>query len=159
MTLIQWNPRRNVTSWHPVTDLTHEIVGMQREIDRMFDRFRGGITEDGNGRMLLPAVDVLEKEGEFIVKAELPGIDRKDVKITVHNNVLTIRGEKRREEEKEGRSYYRSERSHGSFQRTFTLPSGVASEKIEATYNDGVLTVSLPKTEEAKPREIEVKLK
>ena len=159
MTLIRWNPLRDVTAWHPVTDLTHEIVGMQREIDRMFDRFRGGMTENGEADMLFPAVDVVEKEGEFIVKAELPGIDRKDVKITVHNNVLTISGEKRHDEEKEGRSYHRTERSYGSFQRSFTLPSSVASERIDATYNDGVLTVSLPKIEEAKPREIEVKVK
>jgi len=159
MTLIRWNPLRDVTAWRPVSDLTHEIVGMQREIDRMFDRFRGGMIDDAEASGWSPAVDVVEKEGEFIVKAELPGIDRKDVKITVQNNVLTISGEKRYSGEKEGQNYHRVERTYGSFRRSFTLPSTIASDRIEALYADGVLTLSLPKIEEAKPREIEVKVK
>ncbi|MBI1804440.1 MAG: Hsp20/alpha crystallin family protein [Ignavibacteriae bacterium] len=159
MTLIRWNPLRDVTVWHPVSDLTNEIVGMQREIDRMFERFRGGTVDDSHASMWIPAVDVVEKESEFIVKAELPGVDRKDVKITVQNDILTISGEKRHEEEKNDRNYQRVERSYGSFQRSFTLPSTVANDRIEAAYDNGILTVSIPKVEEAKRREIEVKVK
>lgn len=159
MTLIRWSPVRDVAAWHPVHNLAGEIVSMQREIDRMFDRFRGGVTDDGQTAVWNPAVDVVEKENEFIVKAELPGVDRKNVKITVQNNVLSINGEKRVEEEKNQKDYHLVERSYGSFQRSFTLPSTVVSDRIEATYNDGILTIMLPKVEEAKPREIEVKVK
>ena len=159
MTLIRWSPLRDVASWHPVGDLANEIVQMQREIDRMFDHFRGGVADDTNGATWIPAVDIVEQNGEFIVKTELPGVDRKEVKITVQDNVLTITGEKRQEAQKEGRNYTRVERSFGTFQRSFTLPTTIASERIEASYNDGVLTISLPKVEAAKPREIEVKVK
>ncbi|MBI4548049.1 MAG: Hsp20/alpha crystallin family protein [Ignavibacteriae bacterium] len=132
---------------------------MQREIDRMFDRFRGGMIDDGSASTWLPTVDIAEQENDYVVKVDLPGVNKSDVKITVQNDVLTIRGEKKQEKEKKGENYHRVERSYGSFQRSFTLPSSVMSDKIEASYDNGVLTITLPKVEEAKPKEIEVKVK
>ncbi len=161
MTLIRWNPVRDVTAWHPVSDFASEFLTMQREIDRMFDRFRGGVADDGSvsTSLVAPAVDIIERQNDYTIKAELPGVKKEDVKITVQNGVLTIRGEKKQEEEKKGENYHRVERSYGSFQRSFTLPNSVSSEKIEASYDNGVLSVTLPKVEEAKPKEIEVRVK
>ena len=159
MTLIRWKPVRDVTAWHPVADMGDEFITMQREIDRMFDRFRGGILDDGSTTPWLPAVDIVENDESYVVKVEVPGVNKNDVKITVQNGVLTIHGERKKEEETKGESYHRLERSVGAFQRSFTLPTSVKSEKIDAAYNDGVLTVTLPKAEEAKPKEIEVKVK
>jgi HSP20 family protein len=159
MTLIRWNPLRDVTAWHPVHDLAGELSNMQREIDRVFDRFHGSTTEDGGTPMFIPAVDIIEREGNFDIRVELSGVKKEDVKITVQNDVLTIRGEKKQETEKKGDNFHRVERAYGTFERSFTLPSMVHSDKIDASYNNGVLTVSVPKMEEAKPKEIEVKVK
>jgi HSP20 family protein len=159
MTLVRWNPVRDVTAWHPVSDLASEFLNMQREIDRVFDRFRGGAVDDGDISTFLPVVDIAEHAEAFEVKVELPGVNKNDVKITVHDDVLTIRGEKKQEEEKKGKNYHRVERSYGSFQRSFTLPSSVKGDKIEAVYDNGILAITLPKVEEAKPKEIEVKVK
>jgi HSP20 family protein len=159
MTLIRWNPVRDVTAWHPVTDFASEFLTMQREIDRMFGRFRGGVLDEGTSTGILPAVDIIERETDFLVKVELPGVNKDEVKITVQNDVLTIRGEKKFEKEKKGDTYHRVERSYGAFQRSFTLPASVKNDKIEATHENGVLHVILPKAEEAKPKEIEVKVK
>jgi len=159
MTLIRWKPLHDVTAWHPVTNMFDEFDSMHNEIDRVFDRFRGGEYDTGAVQNWLPAVDVMEQDNAFIIKAELPGVDKKDVKITVQNDVLTIKGEKKQESEKKGENYHCTERLYGSFQRSFTLPATIASEKIDASYDNGVLVLNLPKLEEAKPKEIEVKLK
>ena len=159
MTLIRWNPVRDVTAWHPVTDFTSEFGNMQREIDRMFNRFRGGTLEDGPGTGILPAVDIVERETDFVVNLEIPGVAKEDVKITVQENVMTVKGEKKFENEKKGETYHRVERSYGAFQRSFTLPATVKSDAIEASHTNGILHIILPKQEEAKPKEIEVKLK
>lgn len=145
--------------WRPVNNFAAEFVNMQREIDRMFDRFHGGMIDNGETSTWLPAIDVVENQDDYVVKAELPGVDKNDVKITVHNDVLTIRGEKKSEKEEKENSYHRIERSFGVFQRSFALPKPVQNEKIEASYDNGVLTVRLPKVKEAKPKEIEVKVK
>jgi HSP20 family protein len=155
MTLIKWNPLRDVTAWHPATDFTN----VHREIDRMFDRFRGGAVDDNGTSTWLPAVDIAENANGYVVNVKLPGVDKKDVKITLQNDVLTVRGEKKQESEKTGENYRRVERAYGIFQRSFTLPSSVKNSQIEAAYDNGVLTISLPKAEEAKPKEIEVKVK
>ncbi len=159
MTVVRWKPIRDVASWMPVSDLASEIVSMQHDIDRMFDRFRGGVADDHFVSAWTPVVDVAEEADRYIFHAELPGVDKKDVKITVQNNILTVRGEKKQEEETDGKNYHRTERSYGSFFRSFTLPSTVVTDKIEASYADGVLTIAIPKAEEAKPKEIEVKVK
>jgi len=159
MTLIRWNPVRDVTAWRPISDLMGDVVNMQSEIDRMFDRFRGGILDESGATAFMPPVDITEDETNFIIRAELPGVKKQDVSITVQNGVLTVRGEKKQEVEKKEGNVHRVERSYGTFQRSFTLPTSVKSDKIEASYDNGVLAISLPKSEEAKPKEIEVKVK
>ena len=156
MTLIRWNPTRDLTTWPP------RLQNVQREINRVFDNFfHGDVEDDGSFGLSLwtPAVDIKEEADGYVVNVELPGVKKDDVKITVESNVLTIRGEKKEEKNAKEGNFQRVERSYGSFQRSFTLPSTVKNEKIEASYNDGVLTVTLPKAEEAKPKQIEVKVK
>lgn len=114
----------------------------------------------GNGevdRLLKPALDVSETESAYQVHAELPGVAKEDVTITLENNTLVITGEKKREEEQQGKGWHRVERSYGSFQRSITLPKGVDADKAEASFKDGVLTVQIPKSEKAKPKTLKVK--
>ena len=159
MTLIRWAPLNELSPWHSMDDLALEFTHMQREIDRIFDRVRTGAKDDGQSSFWIPPVDIVERENDYFVRVELPGVNKSDVKITAKNDVLTIKGEKKMEVEKKEDNFHRIERSYGTFQRSFTLPSSVMSDKIEASYNDGILTISLPKSEETKPREIEVKVK
>jgi len=105
-----------------------------------------------------PAVDVYETEGSFVLKAELPGVGKEDIKIDVNNNALTIKGEKKFEEKTEKDNYMRVERTYGSFTRTFALSDKVDSGNIKAAFKDGVLEITLPKKEEAKPKEIKVEI-
>lgn len=155
MSLIRWNPVRGLATW------PSDLFGMQREMNRMFDNYFHGtdLSEDASLAAWSPAVDITEQDNEYIVKVELPGVNKDDVKITLESNILTIRGEKKQEKETKKENYHRVERSYGSFQRSFNLPTSVKSDKIDAAYNDGILTVSLPKAEEAKPKQIEVKVK
>jgi len=126
----------------------------------MFDGFvRGTQDEDTSYSLWTPVVDIAEHDDDYVVKVELPGINKDDVKITLENNVLTIRGEKKQEKESKKENFHRIERSYGSFQRSFTLPMTVKNDKIDASYKDGILTIALPKAEEAKPKQIEVKVK
>jgi HSP20 family protein len=104
-----------------------------------------------------PVVDIEEQPEKYAVRAELPGMKLEDIKITLHDNQLVIRGEKRRDEEKKDSTYHRVERVYGQFERAFTLSHAVQSDKIDAIYRDGVLEVSIPKAEEAKPREIQIR--
>ncbi|MBI5019808.1 MAG: Hsp20/alpha crystallin family protein [Ignavibacteriales bacterium] len=154
MTLIRWNPLRDVSAWHPVS-----FENMQREIDRVFNNFRSDILGVEGSKTLMPVVDIIERENEYNIKVELPGVEKKDVKITVQDDVLTIKGEKRQENERKGDNYHHVERSYGIFQRSFPLPTSVQGEKIDASFENGVLSLTIPKLEEAKPKEIEVKLK
>ena len=158
MTLIRWRPARELKAWHP-SDVLGEFDNFHSEIDTMFDRFRGGTTNESGLQTFLPAVDIAEEKDLFIVKVELPGINKSDVKITVQDDVLTVRGEKKQEKEQKESNYHRVERSYGVFQRSFTLPTSIHSERIDAEFKDGLLTINLPKVEEAKPKEIEVKVK
>jgi HSP20 family protein len=158
MTVIRWKPMRDISRWAPVTDLSSEFVTMQKEIDRMFDRFRGGIADPGAATDLWPSVDIVEDEKDFVVNVELPGVRREDVKITVNEGVLTVKGEKKQDREIKEDQYRRLERAFGAFERSFTLPTSVQSEKIGANFNHGVLTITIPKAEQAKSREIEVRV-
>ena len=154
------------------------LLSLRDEIDRMFDeiwsggmlspfrRRRRGLTEPFRGTPLawgagMPAVDVIDKEKEVQVRAELPGMDEKDIDVRLSDDTLTIRGEKKeeREEREEGGSYYVSERRYGSFQRSFRIPEGIDRDKVDAKFQKGVLTITLPKTPEAqqKAKKIEVK--
>ncbi len=156
MSLTRWNQSHELDRW------PSDFFGIQREINRVFDNFfRGGAQADENfmTSYWTPAVDIAEQENEYVVKMELPGVNKEDVKISLESNILTIKGEKKQEKEEKNRNVHRLERSYGSFQRSFTLPTTVKSDKIEATFKDGVLSISLPKAEEARPKQIEVRVK
>jgi HSP20 family protein len=103
-----------------------------------------------------PLCDIYEEGDNIVVKAELPGLDRNDIDVQVENNILTLRGERKRENEVKSENLFRTERYYGSFTRSFTLPVTVDTEKIRAEYKDGVLLLTMPKVEEAKPRKIKV---
>jgi len=105
-----------------------------------------------------PSVDISETDSEFLIKAEIPEVDKKDVKVTVQDGTLTIQGERRQEKEDKGRRFHRVERTYGAFMRTFDLPDGVDEDKLRAEFKDGMLLVHLPKTEKAKTRVIDVKV-
>ena len=139
MTLVRWQPRR--------------FIDFRNEIDRFFEGFGDGNSVWGAWS---PAMDVSETEDEVLVHADLPGLSKDQIKITLENNVLTIRGEKQQESDKKDKQFHRSERSYGSFTRSFRLPTDVETGKISASYKDGVLNLTLPKSESAKPKEIEV---
>jgi HSP20 family protein len=117
---------------------------------------RGGSEEDWAQGAWSPAVDIYEKDGNIVLKAELPGIEAKDVDVTVENNILTLRGERQFDQEVQRENYQRVERSYGAFTRSFTLPTVVETEKIKAEFKDGVLRMTLPKKEEAKPKQISI---
>ena len=145
----------SIVRWRPFNDL----VGIQDEINRAFEDFwrqsSRGLTARG---AWWPAVDVVETEGEFKVIAELPGMKKEDVKISLTDNVLTLRGEKKMEKEENNDNWHQVERSYGAFERSFHLTCPVDASKVKARFDNGVLTVVLPKSEEAKPREIEISM-
>jgi HSP20 family protein len=144
-----------IVRWEPFRDL----VTVQDRMNRIFDEaFRGRAADDewALGGAWAPAVDIYEHEGSLVLKAELPGIDPKDVDVRVENNTLTLRGERKFESDVKREKYHRVERAYGTFSRSFTLPNVVDTEKIKAEYRDGVLRVTLPTREEAKPKQVQV---
>ena len=141
--------------WEPVRDL----LTLQERMNRMFDNsYRAGAQDEdwALGGSWAPAVDIYEKDGNIVLKAELPGVDPKDVDVRVENNLLTLRGERKFDNEVKRDSYHRVERAYGAFSRSFTLPNVVDTGNIKAEYKDGVLHMTLPKREEAKPRQIQI---
>lgn len=149
MSLVRWNPLQ-------------EFNSIQQQMNRVIDNVFGSSLFHHTDQQLLPwepVVDIREDEDAFYVYAEIPGVKKEDVKITMNNTLLSIRGEKKHEIEKSESNYHRIERSFGSFERTFTLPLTVKTDRIMAAFTDGVLRVELPKTEEAKPKEIQINIK
>lgn len=142
----------NLTRWEP-----RALPRLQREINRIFDNLVG---EEYAPDLLpgggFPSLDISEKDDAYVVTADVPGVKRDDIDISVSDGVVTIKGEKKSEEEKEEAGYQRRERAYGSFTRSFTVPGKVDEEGIKATCKDGVLTLELPKSEEARARQIEV---
>jgi HSP20 family protein len=146
---------------------------LRREIDRLFDDFEWGSFRAPFGRLLfnapfwrgemtwgkVPAVDIADNTKGYEITAELPGLDEKNIDIMFADGTLTIKGYKKDEREETQKDYYVSERSYGSFQRTFTVPEGIDAEKIEASFKNGVLTVTLPKTPEAQRKEKKIEIK
>ena len=126
------------------------------QLNRPFTDFFGRTSQDQNLTPWAPAVDIFEGEHELVVKADLPDIKPEELDIRVENNILTIRGERKFEKKAEEKNYLRVERSYGSFARSFSLANTVNTEAIKADYKDGVLTLSIPKREEAKPKQIKV---
>jgi HSP20 family protein len=124
--------------------------------DRFFEDF-GWPSLRTEEKAFVPVFDVSETDSALIVKAEVPGIDQKDMDISLSNGLLTIKGEKKLEKKEDNEQFHSLERSYGAFSRTFRLPVEIDTEKVDASYKDGVLTVTLPKIETAQPRKIEVK--
>ncbi|HUK56877.1 MAG TPA: Hsp20/alpha crystallin family protein [Nitrospiria bacterium] len=152
---------REVTPWRPFSELSR----MEREAERLFgdffrrplwgmswpDRFREiGLRE--------PAIEIFEEKDDIVVKAEIPGMKKEDLDVNISDSLLTIKGEKKQEEEVRKKGYYYSERSYGSFMRTIDLPKEVKTDKAYANFKDGVLEVRLPKTEEAKKKEVKIRV-
>ena len=141
-----------------------------RELEEMSDRLNRMITRPGaaqagaQGKEVMtvadwsPTVDISETEAEYAIKAELPEVKKENVKVTVEDGVLTLQGERQQEKEEKGKKYHRIERSYGRFVRSFTLPDSVDESKVKAEYTDGVLHLHLPKSEKAKPKQIDVKI-
>jgi HSP20 family protein len=132
---------------------------LQRQINELFDLPRFPESQGLFDRRVSPAIDVVEHADRFTVECDLPGIDQKDIDISIASGVLTIRGEKKTEKKSEKTKVYKKETWEGSFQRTVSMPSGVDGDKVEATFTDGVLKITLPKREEAKTKRIELKAK
>ena len=148
MTLVRWRPR-------------NDVFRFRNEMDRLFDDFmerfpaRRGVGE----QIWNPDVDIQDSENEVIIKAELPGMEQSDVNVSIQDNVLTLKGEKKQEKEEKEQNFHRVERTYGSFTRVFTLPATVVADKAAAEYKNGILTITLPKVEEAKPKEIDIEVK
>ena len=142
MALIRWNP-------------FGEVDTFQRQMNRLFEDYA---RPDNSVSGWTPRVDIFEDENQIILSAELPGLSDKDVTVNVENNVLTISGERALENEEKKDGYTRVERYYGSFNRSFSLPNTVDIEKVDAKMDKGVLTVSLPRREDTKPKQIEVKV-
>lgn len=148
---------RTLTRWEPINDISN----LSQRMDRMFEELMGRglrrLAEDDRVRgSWSPAVNILEKKDAIVITADLPGLKAEDVDVTVDNGVLTIRGERRLEEASEGETYHRVERVYGAFERTFTLPNSVDVNRIDATFRNGEMVVTLPKREESKPRAVKV---
>src|ERR1041384_2031360 len=152
MNLIKWQ-RPGLSSWPSFGRLSD----LRDEIDRLFD---SPLTELTRTAPLLsgwaPALDVYDEKDQFVVKAELPGMKKEDIEVSFHDGGLSISGERKSETKHEDDEVYRAERFFGRFQRTVSLPTPVAVDKAKASYKDGLLTITLPKTEEAKPKHIDV---
>ena len=158
MAIERWRPRWGITPWRPF----REMEEMERRLDEIFGRpflpreWRRFPVEE---KEWLPAVEMFEKEDKFVVRAELPGMRQEDVDISVTDDTLTIKGEKKSESEVKEENYYFSERAYGSFFRSIAIPSNVDAKKIDACFEDGVLEVSMPKAAEVKPRKVTISAK
>ena len=147
MTLVRWEPVR-------------ELGTLQHEINRLFGGFfeqpAGQATGGATQRQWIPAMDLVEADGAYVLRADLPGLRADDVKIELEENVLTISGERKTQHEQRSEGYFRFERASGAFARTLTLPAGVDADGIEAKFADGVLEVRIPAPEQRKPRRVTI---
>jgi HSP20 family protein len=145
MALIRWEPAR-------------EINSLQQEMNRLFSTFfetpTGGAAS--SARRWIPAMDLVETDDHFVLRADLPGLSQGDVDLSLEDNVLTLSGERKSEQEERREGYYRVERATGSFSRSLTLPEGVDGDAISATFDKGVLEVRIPKPEQRKPRKLQI---
>jgi HSP20 family protein len=146
MSIIRWSPFR-------------EFEDIQTRLNRLFNE-RAVREEDDTPFTAdwMPAVDVQETEKEYLIKADLPEVKKEDVKVTVHDGVMTIEGERKLEKEEKGKKFHRIERAYGRFVRRFTLPDGADEAKVMAEFKDGVLNVRVPKSPTARPKTVEVKV-
>jgi HSP20 family protein len=142
MALVRWEPAR-------------EVDTLQGEVNRLFDNFFGGAGST-RARRWVPAMDLVETEDALVLKADLPGLERDDVAIEIKDGVLNVSGERKSEHTENADGYYRVERSYGSFSRSLALPKGVDAERVSASFDKGVLEVSIPKPEERVPHRVEI---
>lgn len=145
---------KDITKWDPF----REFAALRTEMERLFDSMLGRYPRERVEGLWAPLVDVEETKDNVVVRVELPGMKKDDIKVTLMNNVLTVSGERKHASEEKGRTYYRIERSYGKFQRTLELPSEVVADKAKATYKDGILEMVIPKTEKAKEKEIAIEV-
>jgi HSP20 family protein len=146
MAIVRWEPFR-------------ELASLQSEVNRLFNTaFDTGTPGTGNGgaRRWMPAMDLVETEDHFVLRADLPGLTQEDIRIEVEDSTLTVSGERKAEHESKGEGYYRVERAFGTFSRSLTLPRGIDPTAVTASFDKGVLEVRIPKPEERKPRRIEI---
>ena len=155
--LTRWNPLKEVSEWNPFRELD--------EVHNRLSRIFGGTTSrTGNGREELtvaawaPLVDITEDDKEYLIKAELPEVNKNDVKVRVEDGVLYISGERNLEKEAKGKRYHRIERAYGSFLRTFSLPEDADTQQVNAEFKEGILSVHVAKNKNARPKAIEVKV-
>ena len=143
-----------ITRWRPFRDM----MSVQDEMNRLFDDFFGRpvMRREWTEAAWCPCVDVSETKDNVIINTEIPGMSKDDVKVSIQDNVLTLSGEKKQQKEEKDANYHRMERSHGSFSRSFTLPTTVQADKVKAAYRDGILRITLPKSEEVKPKQIPI---
>ncbi|AEH50122.1 Hsp20/alpha crystallin family protein [Pseudothermotoga thermarum] len=139
-------------------DFFKPLRQLQREIDRLFEDFFAPVTRRTFEVGFVPEIDVYETDKELMIEVEVPGMDKKDIKVKVEDGVLRICGEKKLEREKSDRNYHVVERSYGKFERAIRLPDYVDAEKIKARYENGVLTISIPKKEEKKAKVVDVEV-
>jgi len=151
MALIRWEPAR-------------EMASLQQEMNRLFSTFfdapgasaANGTT--GSPRRWVPAMDLVETDDHFVLRADLPGMDESDIDLSLEENVLTLSGERKAEHEEQREGFYRLERAAGTFSRSLTLPEGVEGDAINATFDKGVLEVRIPKPEQRKPRKLQIQV-
>jgi HSP20 family protein len=142
----------SITRW----DTYSGLAGLQDEVNRLFESSFSRRRDHSTLTSWAPAVVIFETENELVVKADLPEVREKDIDVRVENNMLTVRGERKFEEKTEKENYLRVERTYGTFSRSFSLPNTVNNEAIQADYNNGVLTITLPKRAESKPKQVKV---
>ncbi len=145
MAIVKWNP------WREIEDIFDNASQLGQH------RFRRRYDIESTADWA-PKVDISETDKEFVIKAEIPEVKKEDVKVTVENGALTIKGERKQEKEEKGKKFHRIERYYGSFSRSFTLPDNVDQTKIKASFKDGMLDLHIEKTEAAKPKAIDVKI-
>ena len=152
MAIVRFRP------FNPAVDPMRDFSEIQTEMNRLFDGFFGRPSQVGGGmeRVWAPSLDMYETKDELVITADLPGLNEKDIHLSITGDMLALRGERRWDQGVKQESYYRGERWFGKFERAVPLPIPVQADKVKASYRDGVLTVKLPKTEEIKPKEIKI---
>jgi HSP20 family protein len=152
MAMERWRPFGTLDRWEPFRN----VSDIQGEVNRLFDTFLGRSVMAPSQRAWLPAVDMHETKDDLVLNVELPGVSEKDVTVSITGDVLSIKGERRWEDETKDRQYLHNERVYGQFERLVQLPMAVQADKVKASYRDGVLAITLPKAEELKPRQIKI---
>ena len=154
MAMERWRPFGSVDRWEPFRNL----VDIQSEVDRLLDTFVGrpATRATGQGRTWMPAVDMHETKDDLVLRMEVPGVREKDVTVSITGDLLTLKGERRWDDESKDHKFLHVERVYGQFERLIQLPMAVQADKVRASYRDGVLEITLPKAEELRPREIKI---